>query len=86
MTDLAEFVPLIEYNIDFNKTLFQMEASAKTLKWGEPTVDTPEYRNIDVVIVAYCIYYDEVGFIVLHKSIAMGETLFLIAYSRPLNP
>ncbi|XP_052247351.1 protein N-lysine methyltransferase METTL21D-like isoform X2 [Dreissena polymorpha] len=59
MTDLAEFVPLIEYNIDFNKTLFQMEASAKTLKWGEPTVDTPEYRNIDVVIVADCIYYDE---------------------------
>lgn len=60
ITDLAEFVPLMQTNIDVNKKLFEMNIEARELKWGCDVSTEDCYKDLDVVIVADCIYYEEV--------------------------
>ncbi|KAL4228107.1 hypothetical protein ACF0H5_013542 [Mactra antiquata] len=57
ITDLEEFVPLMQLNIDTNMELFNNKVDARSLKWGTDLEST--YSNIDVVLVADCIYYGE---------------------------
>ena len=47
-------------NIEANKTIFQMDVEARELKWGSE-ISSKDLADIDVVVVADCIYYEEVG-------------------------
>ena len=60
MTDLAEFVPLMNMNIEANNETFDMFVEAKELKWGSDVTCDDRYQDLDVVIAADCIYYEEV--------------------------
>jgi len=59
ITDLLDFVPLMNLNIEANKTIFQMDVEARELKWGSE-ISSKDSADIDVVVVADCIYYEEV--------------------------
>ena len=58
ITDLAEFVPLLQLNIDENKSLIQGSACAQTLVWGQSI--NKELANPDLILLADCVYYEEV--------------------------
>ena len=59
VTDLPEFVPLMDYNIRHNAASLTGTVSAASLIWGLPAghgiPTTP-----DLVLLADCIYYEEV--------------------------
>ena len=58
ITDLEDFVPLIELNVKHNEAVLRGQAEAKTLKWGEEIekfLPSPDY-----ILFADCIYYEEV--------------------------
>ncbi|XP_045168423.2 protein N-lysine methyltransferase METTL21D-like isoform X2 [Mercenaria mercenaria] len=57
ITDLEEFVPLMQLNIDTNKHLCRHPVQAKELKWGSEL--KREFSHVDIVLVADCIYYEE---------------------------
>jgi len=58
ITDLEEFVPLIEHNIAENSSLVAGRAHGKTLCWG-----TDDLKNFstkpDFILLADCVYYSE---------------------------
>ncbi|KAK3576637.1 hypothetical protein CHS0354_023156 [Potamilus streckersoni] len=56
MTDLPEFIPLIQLNIDTNKNLFVSKVTATALPWGRLQNIDEDY---DIILLADCIYYDE---------------------------
>ncbi|KAL3891239.1 hypothetical protein ACJMK2_003502 [Sinanodonta woodiana] len=56
MTDLPEFIPLIQLNIDTNKHLFVTKVTAAALPWGR-LQDIEE--NCDIILLADCIYYED---------------------------
>lgn len=58
ITDLPDFIPLIEMNITENKSLIKGSAKALPLRWGEDTVQ--DYFHY--ILLADCIYYEEVSF------------------------
>lgn len=58
ITDLPDFIPLIEMNITENKSLIKGSAKALPLRWGEDTVQ--DYFHY--ILLADCIYYEEVPF------------------------
>lgn len=58
MTDLEEFIPLINHNINFNKSAIRGHIQAKPLKWGGNVDDF--FPHPDFIFLADCIYYDEV--------------------------
>ncbi|KAJ8316924.1 hypothetical protein KUTeg_004828 [Tegillarca granosa] len=55
ITDLSEFVSLMQMNIDANKKLITGSAIAECLVWGKTEVTS----TYDYVLLADCIYYDE---------------------------
>ncbi|XP_060576625.1 protein N-lysine methyltransferase METTL21D-like [Ruditapes philippinarum] len=57
ITDLDQFVPLMQLNIDTNKQLFQHPVQAKELVWGSEV--KTEYQDVDILLLADCIYYEE---------------------------
>ena len=57
ITDLPEFVPLMNLNVEANKHLCKHPVVAEALQWGG---DVSKYTEIDLVLVADCIYYEEV--------------------------
>ncbi len=58
ITDLKDFVPLIDLNIKNNADLIRGTAKAQTLVWGE---DVAQFLPpVDLILLADCIYYDEV--------------------------
>lgn len=58
ITDLPDFIPLIEMNITENKSLIKGSAKALPLRWGEDTVQ--DYFHY--ILLTDCIYYEEVSF------------------------
>lgn len=57
ITDLAEFLALIQLNIDNNRKHITGTAVAQVLKWGEAvSIASPDY-----ILIADCIYYKEVS-------------------------
>lgn len=59
ITDLEEFVPLMQMNIEANSGLITGKIEAKALKWKDDIAKLPV--NLDYVLCADCIYYDEVS-------------------------
>lgn len=59
VTDLPEFVPLMQYNIEKNQALIDEKGGlceAEELSWG-----TNSNRKADVILLADCIYYEQVS-------------------------
>ncbi|CAH1254402.1 METTL21A [Branchiostoma lanceolatum] len=57
ITDLQQFVPLMELNIKENAERIKGSVKASTLKWGEDI--TPFLPHPDYIIFSDCIYYEE---------------------------
>lgn len=60
LSDLPDYLPLLEHNINLNKGAFRGEISARTIRWGDDDgikdlLDT----QIDVILVSDCVYYRE---------------------------
>jgi len=58
ITDLEEFVPLMQLNIDVNSHLLKGSIRAEALCWGTPT--NGQFSFPDYVLLADCIYYEAV--------------------------
>ena len=48
-------------NLEANKHLCKYPVSAEALRWGEDVPKKDIYDNIDIILIADCIYYEEVG-------------------------
>ena len=60
VTDLPEFVPLMEYNIRDNTASVMGTIRAASLTWGSAAGrEVP--ATPDMILLADCIYYEEVG-------------------------
>ena len=60
MTDLPEFLPLMEYNTQANMGIVKESSgklSAEALVWGE---DVSRFLRPKLIVLADCIYYEEV--------------------------
>ncbi|CAG5131101.1 unnamed protein product [Candidula unifasciata] len=64
VTDLPDFVPLMQYNITENKGKFTGSCSAEPLRWGDreqmsflKQSDFP--HGADFIVLADCVYYEE---------------------------
>ena len=71
ITDLEDFIPLIELNIKQNEAALRGKAEAKTLKWGEDLerfLSPPDY-----ILFADCIYYEEVSSFTTWGSLTGSE-------------
>jgi len=58
ITDLEEFVPLMQLNIDANRHVFKGSICAEALCWGTPT--NGQFSFPDYILLADCIYYEAV--------------------------
>jgi len=58
ITDLEEFVPLMQLNIDANRHLLTGSIRAEALHWGTPT--SGRFAFPDYILLADCIYYEAV--------------------------
>ena len=58
ITDLEEFVPLMQLNIDANKHLLPGNVRAEALCWGTPT--NGQFSFPDYLLLSDCIYYEAV--------------------------
>ena len=71
ITDLEDFIPLIELNVKQNEAALRGKAEAKTLKWGEDLerfLPPPDY-----ILFADCIYYEEVKIVKGSFTLSKGE-------------
>ena len=71
ITDLEDFIPLIELNVKQNEAALRGKAEAKTLKWGEDMerfLPPPDY-----ILFADCIYYEEVRSLRAHLQKAKAN-------------
>ena len=60
MTDLPQFVPLMDHNINDNAASIKGTIQAATLTWGTAVSENiPSVPHM--VLLADCIYYEEVG-------------------------
>ncbi|KAK3094789.1 hypothetical protein FSP39_006256 [Pinctada imbricata] len=55
ITDLTEFVPLMQMNIDTNKEQVKGNVIARTLQWGDEKIE----EKFDYIFIADCIYYEK---------------------------
>ena len=59
LTDLPDFVPLLQLNIDNNKDLLKGKAVCQALKWGDK-IEDKTLCEPDLILLADCVYYEEV--------------------------
>ena len=59
LTDLPEFVPLLNLNIETNTALLKGKTTAQALKWGSTVADV-NLHSPDFILIADCVYYEEV--------------------------
>jgi len=60
MTDLSEVMPILQKNIDINKTVLNSlggKVYTQVLRWGS---DLQDWNTADVLLLADCVYYMEV--------------------------
>lgn len=60
MSDLVDFVPLMDYNIKKNKSLIEErggKCDAVEITWGSSL-----HRKAKLVLLADCIYYEQVNY------------------------
>ncbi|XP_054708914.1 protein N-lysine methyltransferase METTL21D-like [Uloborus diversus] len=79
LTDLPEFIPLIQKNIESNQDILKGSASASVLVWGE---DVDKYPTPDIILVSDCIYYDKSVECLVPTlvNLASNKTEVLISY------
>jgi len=58
VTDLEEFIPLMQLNIDANIHVLKGSICAEALCWGTPT--NGRFSFPDYILLADCIYYEAV--------------------------
>merc|ERR1712150_41030 len=56
ITDLKDFIPLMDLNIKTNSQLLKGSCKASELNWG---IDTEHFKSPDFLLIADCIYYPE---------------------------
>eukprot|EP00794_Sanderia_malayensis_P012015 gene12015-13255_t len=82
ITDLEDFVPLMQKNIEHNKNrLRSCNVNAKTLKWGTDFKITDKY---DFILMADLIYYDEslAPLVQTMDTLCSNETIILMSYEE----
>ncbi|XP_075546365.1 protein N-lysine methyltransferase METTL21D-like [Dermacentor variabilis] len=57
LTDLPQFVPLLEKNLEENRDCLRGKASVRTLEWGAPPA--PDMIAPDVMLISECVYYEK---------------------------
>ncbi|XP_037569934.1 protein N-lysine methyltransferase METTL21D-like [Dermacentor silvarum] len=57
LTDLPQFVPLLEKNLEENRDRLRGKASVGTLEWGAPPA--PDMIAPDVMLISECVYYEK---------------------------
>ncbi|XP_068208641.1 protein N-lysine methyltransferase METTL21D-like [Palaemon carinicauda] len=83
ITDLPEFVHLMEKNIEENRHVIKGQVKAKALEWGNKehidAIDKPK-----VILVADCIYYEKSlePLISTLRSISGPHTTILLSYEE----
>ena len=77
ITDLPEFVPLMRLNVDTNNHLCKYPVSAEALRWGDEV--SSKFSNVDIILIADCIYYKEVRPVRVNKRVAR-KPVFGVSY------
>ncbi|XP_038051412.1 protein-lysine methyltransferase METTL21D-like [Patiria miniata] len=82
VTDLEDFLPLMQLNIDTNKSHVKGTVTAKTLKWGASVADF--MPPPDFILMSDCVYYlDAVDDLVKTLNDLSGpETEILCSYEE----
>lgn len=62
VTDLPDFVPLMQLNIDSNSKVLKGKISCQALTWGSDVKDG-KFPKLDLILVADCVYYEEVNLV-----------------------
>ncbi|XP_072175452.1 protein N-lysine methyltransferase METTL21D-like [Diadema setosum] len=57
LTDLPDFLPLMEMNIQTNESALMGSAKARVLKWGDDVADF--LPSPDLILMSDCVYYPE---------------------------
>ena len=82
VTDLKEFIPSIQSNINRNKSAFgfQSETSALELNWCDEKV-SEDISSVDLILLSDCVYYEEsMPFLVKTLKLYCGpKTLILMS-------
>jgi len=74
ITDLDEFVPLMQLNIAANRHLLKGSVSAEALAWGLPA--SGHFSFPHYILLADCIYYEAVCF--FHFSVIYLLSIFML--------
>ena len=72
MTDLCEVMPLLQKNIDINKTVLNSlgdKVYTQVLQWGS---DLQDWNTAYVLLLADCVYYIEVSVLTI---VTVGDKL-----------
>ncbi|KAK7489222.1 hypothetical protein BaRGS_00019600 [Batillaria attramentaria] len=83
VTDLPEFVPLMEFNIRANAEKLRGKMEARPLTWGHtPSEDFP--ASPDYILIADCIYYEESlePLVKTAQSLCRKQTRLLCCYEK----
>ncbi|XP_071789450.1 protein N-lysine methyltransferase METTL21D-like [Asterias amurensis] len=82
ITDLEEFVPLMQLNVNTNKALIKGSLMAKTLKWGGSVQEFLPHP--DFILLSDCVYYIQaVGDLVVTLDELSGhDTEILCSYEE----
>ncbi|CAH1772923.1 unnamed protein product [Owenia fusiformis] len=82
ITDLKEFLPLMDLNIKNNAENITGTVVAKELKWGE---DISSFKSpVDILLLADCIYYEESlePLVQTIEDLSGPETMVLCCYEE----
>lgn len=87
MTDLPEFVPLLERNIELNRERLRGPIQARALPWGSEYLDrVPDLveRGADYILVSDCVYYEAAVRPLVETLVALSRerTRVLLAYEE----
>eukprot|EP00118_Oscarella_pearsei_P001154 m.311870 g.311870 ORF g.311870 m.311870 type:complete len:224 (+) comp167494_c0_seq1:2-673(+) len=81
LTDLTQFIPLIQFNIDANRAVLKGSAKAEVLEWGN-VFRMPEH--VDVLLMSDIVYYAESldPLIKTVNSLCGPDTIVLMSYEE----
>ncbi|XP_072042396.1 protein N-lysine methyltransferase METTL21D-like [Amphiura filiformis] len=82
ITDLADFIPLMQMNIDCNQDVLEGPATAMELKWGGDVSKFLPHPNL--ILMSDCIYYMEAldGLVKTMDDLSNKDTHILCCYEE----
>ncbi|XP_022105819.1 protein-lysine methyltransferase METTL21D-like isoform X2 [Acanthaster planci] len=82
VTDLEDFIPLMQLNIDTNKSVIRGTITAKTLQWGASVANFLPHP--DVILMSDCVYYLEAvdDLVKTMNELSGPETVILCSYEE----